>query len=115
LSPSTRPIQPPFESDLKTPETSLPPRVTAGALVAPRILTSASPPLTSSGREERISTVRPLGACAQAGNAASAPQMATHGATRRRLCLFMRTSLGLIDNLIVAQYLTALGPLLTPS
>src|SRR5215475_5073820 len=67
--PVTSPTQPPLASDLKAAETSLPPTDTAGADAAPAIRTSASPPLTSSGRDDNTSM---LSACASALDAASA-------------------------------------------
>src|SRR5262249_32261312 len=54
---------------LKAAETSLPPTDTAGADAAPAIRTSASPPLTSSGRDDNTSM---LSVCASALDAASA-------------------------------------------
>src|SRR5262245_21000651 len=68
FSPVTSPTQPPLAQDLKAAETSLPPTDTVGAEAAPVIRTSASPPVTSSGRDDNTSTPR---ACASAPDAAS--------------------------------------------
>src|SRR5262245_6481724 len=54
LRPVTRPTQPPLLSDLKAADTSVPPTDTVGAAAAV-IRTNASPPLTSSGRDDNTS------------------------------------------------------------
>src|SRR5439155_1340641 len=91
LSPPPRPPQPPFDSALTAADTSLPPTVTCGAASA-AILTRASPPLTSSARDDSTS-IASLGFCAAAVPAASAPQMTATDALRRHIVLVNSTSL----------------------
>src|SRR4051794_29255325 len=91
--PSTRPIQPPLLSDLNAPDTSLPSSATAGAVAVPVTLTSALPPLTSCGRDDRTSRARVLVVCASALEAANAPQSALTDPVMRKILLIIETSL----------------------
>src|SRR5436305_5809875 len=79
LRPVTRPTQPPLASDLKAAETSLPPSDTAGAEAAPVTRTSASPPVTSSRRDDNTSMLRDCASALEAASnvARNAPETAT--------------------------------------
>src|SRR4051794_36508523 len=70
LRPVTSPTQPPVGADLKAAETSLPPTDTIGADVAPVMRTSASPPVTSSGRDDSTSMLRVCASALDPANAA---------------------------------------------